>query len=360
MSGLEDLEDIFDSTQKRHDAKNGPRRRKRRRRRALWIWLTALVLVLVVPAAIVGGYLIWVGGTFDTGITRIAKPFPPESSRPAAVDGATNILLIGSDSRSGLDDVLSGSATGERSDTVMLVNVPRDGAGITVMSLMRDLWVPIPGHGTAKLNAAFSWGGVPLTVQTVEALLGARIDHVLVVDFGGFGSIASALGGVDVWSDTAFESKNMPGHSFHKGYNLLEGSAALAFVRERYSFGEADYQRVRNQQAFIRALVLGFVNTGTLTNPAKLQTAIGTLAHHLAADDGFTAEEVAGLALRSRGLDNDAIHTLTLPTAGTGTSPDGQSIVKVDESRLEVVRKALAADDLIARFTAGDLGSGAR
>lgn len=276
MSDLDELEAYFDSAAARRSARIDRDRRKRRRRRALWIWLTAAVLVVVVvPTALIGGYLLWLGGTFDNGVSRIAEAFPDEGTRPRAVDGSTNILLIGSDSRTGLSDVRSGKATGERSDTLMLVNVPKDGAGITVMSLMRDLWVTIPGHGSAKLNAAFSWGGVPLTVQTVEALLAVRIDHVMVVDFGGFGSMATALGGVDVWSDKAFQSRNMPGYKYQKGYNLVEGAKALAFVRERYSFADADYQRVRNQQAFIRALVLGFVKTGTLTDPVKLQSAVG-------------------------------------------------------------------------------------
>lgn len=360
MSDLDDLEAIFDSAQERRTARADRQQRKRRRRRALWIWLTAAALVVVLPLALIGGYLIWLGGTFDNGVTRISNAFPPDDTRPRSSNGATNILLIGSDSRSGLGDVLSGKATGELSDTMMLVNVPKDGSGITVMSLMRDLWVPIPGHGTAKLNAAFSWGGVPLAVQAVESLLDTRIDHVMVVDFGGFGSIATALGGVDVWSDKAFQSRNMPGYSYQKGYNLVEGPRALAFVRERYSFADADYQRVRNQQAFIRALVLGFINTGTLADPLKLQSAVGTLARYIAADDGLTSATVAGLALGSRGLNNDSLHTLTLPTAGTGSSPDGQSIVKVDETRLAIIRQALADDDLIARFTGGELGSGAR
>ncbi len=196
MSDLDDLEAIFDSAQERRTARADRQQRKRRRRRALWIWLAAAVLVVVLPLALIGGYLIWLGGTFDNGVTRISNAFPPDDTRPRSSNGATNILLIGSDSRSGLGDVLSGKATGELSDTMMLVNVPKDGSGITVMSLMRDLWVPIPGHGTAKLNAAFSWGGAPLAVQTVESLLDTRIDHVMVVDFGGFGSIATALGTV--------------------------------------------------------------------------------------------------------------------------------------------------------------------
>lgn len=357
MSDLEELEAVFESAS---PSRSDRRKRKRRRRRALWIWVTAVVVVLVLPAALIGGYLIWLGGTFDNGVRRIAGAFPTEDTRPPSVNGATNILLIGSDTRSGLNDVLSGKRTGERSDTLMLINIPADGSGVTVISLMRDLWVPVPGHGSAKLNAAFSWGGVPLAVQTVESLLKTRIDHVMVVDFGGFGSISTALGGVEVWSDRAFESKNMPGYSFTKGLNRVEGSSALAFVRERYSFAEADYQRVRNQQAFIRALLLRFINTGVLTNPLKLQSAVGTLARYIVADDGLTSAAVAGLAFTSRGLSASTIATWTLPTAGTGTSPDGQSIVLVDESRLELVRTALADDDLATTFESGTLGSGKR
>lgn len=84
------------------------------------------------------------------------------------------------------------------------------------------------------------------------------------------------------------------------------------------------------------------------------------MARYIAADDGLTSGAIAALAIRSRGLGNDSIHTWTLPTAGTGTSPDGQSIVTVDEAKLAIVRKALADDDLIARFANGELGSGVR
>ncbi|QNE35330.1 LCP family protein [Leifsonia shinshuensis] len=334
------------------------RRAERKRRRRVWIWITAAALVIVLPVAIIGGYLLWLGSSFDDTVGRIRNAFPKDAGRPAAVAGATNFLLIGSDSRSGLHDSLSGAPTGERSDTLMLVHIPADRSGIVIVSLMRDLWVPIPGHGEAKLNAAFSWGGVPLTVQTVEGLLGARIDHVMVADFGGFGAISTALGGVKVWSDKAFTSKNMPGYSFEKGENRLEGSAALAFVRERYSFADADYQRVRNQQAFVRGTLQGFISAGTLTNPGRTQSSISTLARYLAVDEGMTASVAGSLALGFRGLTSDAIHTLTLPTAGTGTSPDGQSIVYVDEARAVTLRKALASDDVIPAITSGALGDG--
>lgn len=332
---------------------------KKRKRRVGWIWAVALTVVLIVPGML-GGYLLWLGSTFDQGVGRIGDAFPEPSTRPTQVSGVVNILLIGSDSRSGLDDVTSGKPTGQRSDTLMLVHLPADRSGIVIVSLMRDLWVPVPGHGSAKLNAAFSWGGVTLTVQTVEGLLGARIDHVMVVDFGGFGSIATALGGVDVQSDRAFTSKNMPGFRFQKGNNRVEGDAALAFVRERYSFADADFQRVRNQQTFIRGVLEGFIQSDILMNPLKTQAAIGTLAKYLAVDDQLNAGEVASLALGYRSLSAAAVHTITLPTAGTGSSPDGQSIVRVDEGRLAVLREALKNDDVIRAITRSDFTTGAR
>ncbi|MEY9951412.1 LCP family protein [Leifsonia sp. EB34] len=334
------------------------RRGQRRRRRRLWLWITAAVLVIVLPVTLLGGYLLWLGSSFDDTVTRIPNAFPDKAGRPPAVAGATNILLIGSDSRDGLHDPMSGTVGNERSDTLMLVDIPADRSGVVIVSLMRDLWVPIPGHGEDKLNAAYAWGGVPLTVQTVEGLLGARIDHVMVVDFGGFGTLSTALGGVKVWSDRAFTSKNMPGYSFEKGANTLEGEAALAFVRERYSFPDSDYQRVRNQQAFVRGMLQGFISAGTLADPGRTQSAIITLARYLAVDDGLTASTAASLALGFGGLKPDAIHTFTLPTAGTGTSPGGQSIVLVNETRVGVLRKALAADDVIPTLKSGALGDG--
>ncbi len=300
-SDIDELEHLLDDGQPGSTRRSATENR-RRKRRVAWIWIAAVAVVLVLPLALIGGYLLVLGSSFDQGVGRVTNAFPEASTRPSAVAGATNILLIGSDSRSGLNDVTSGKATGQRSDTLMLVNLPADRKGVVIVSLMRDLWVSIPGHGSAKLNAAFSWGGVPLVVQTVEGLLGARIDHVMVVDFGGFGAIATALGGVEVHSDRAFTSRNMPGYTFQKGANRVEGSAALAFVRERYSFADADFQRVRNQQSFIRGVLTGFVQTDTLLNPVKTQAAISTLARYLTVDEGLTAGTVASLALGFRGL----------------------------------------------------------
>src|SRR5699024_12520784 len=111
----------------------------------------------------------------------------PEISTPAEGqdDPAVNILLLGSDSRADtskpiLDDL------GNRADSIMVAHIPSDRSGVQIMSIMRDSWVDIPGHGQSKINAAMAYGGVPLMVQTVEGLIDQRIDHIAVIDFNGF------------------------------------------------------------------------------------------------------------------------------------------------------------------------------
>ena len=150
-----------------------------------------------------------------------------------------NILLLGSDTRTGADAAL---VSGSRADTIMLMHIPADGKGVYIISIMRDTWVDIPGYGTAKVNAALNYGGVSLQVATIENLVGVKIDHVAEIEFEGFKSLVNAIGGVDVQVPFAFTSNVW---TFTPGLMHLNGSGALSFVRERYSFADGDYQRVR-------------------------------------------------------------------------------------------------------------------
>src|ERR671912_495319 len=229
-------------------------------RRARRPWLIAISVIGVIVLALVGGATVFLASLaqqFDQGTEKIADAFPdervrvPEATGPAA--SAQNILLLGTDSRSTLRSI--DDADGNRSDTMMVVHIPSDRMGATVMSIMRDSWVDIPGHGTAKVNAALSFGGVPLAVQTVESIIGARIDHVAIVDFEGFIGLTEALGGVTVDNSVEFESSHLPGLTYPAGSINLDGKQALAFTRERFAFSDGDYQRVRNQQAFISAIL---------------------------------------------------------------------------------------------------------
>ncbi|HEX5860128.1 MAG TPA: LCP family protein [Microbacterium sp.] len=319
-----------------------------------WMLRTALVLgALIVLAGGIGAAYLWslVHG-FEDQVTALPpqEVFPAETLRPLPADPGTsedapaqNILLLGSDLRGSIGGASLESLRGQRSDAIMVVHIPGDRENIQVMSIMRDNWVPIPGHGEAKINAALAWGGVPLTVQTVESMIGVRIDHVAIVDFEGFKGMTDALGGVTVQNKLAFGS-------FPEGEITLNGTEALAFVRDRYSFPDGDYSRARNQQAYLKGLIGGILTKETLLNPGRVASLVGALAPHLMVDSGMSAVYAAELGLQLGGVRSDDITFFTSPTLGTSTSADGESIVLPDWAELEKITQAFA-DDALDEYT---------
>lgn len=341
--------------------------------RAVLLVLLALVLLISASA---GAYLDNLGRIFDSETTKIENVFPAESTRPqpsvangAAGTGGTgggvpgagpapaggtpsdtgrplNILVMGSDSRGATTgEATSGAGSNQRADTLMLVHIPADRSKIYSISLMRDLWVPIPARGHSKINAALAFGGVPLMVQTVESLFGQRIDHVAMIDFEGFVGMTDALGGVEVNIPAPFVSYHDQ-IAFPAGPNTFDGEHALEFVRERYAFADGDYQRVRNQQAFVRALLAKNLSADTLLNPLKVHNVVSAIAPFISVDAGLDAGTLAGLALELKDVRPNDMVMFTLPTRGTGTSADGQSIVLTDPAAIGAISAAMAGDTL--------------
>lgn len=310
--------------------------------------LTMVAILVVIVVTLSSAIALLVGSiTSKIQVLDDANVFPPASDRPSATVGVTNLLVIGTDSRDGLgsaDDTTYEGSTGQRADTMMLVNFSAAGK-VAVISLMRDSWVDIPGQREAKLNAALAWGGVPLVVQTVEQLTGARIDHVAVADFSAVAEVTTALGGVPVTSPTAFESRNMPGFPFSEGLNIVQGDRALAFARERYSFGTGDYQRVRNQRSLLAGMLTAVRDRTGAVDLARVYRSMDAAAGGLATDSGLTAMVAADLLRRAADAGEGAV-SFTLPTRGTASSPDGQSIVVVDEDALAQLRQAFQDDDV--------------
>ncbi|WP_181431210.1 LCP family protein [Curtobacterium sp. MCBD17_021] len=301
----------------------------------------SLTAVAVVLAVVVSTFIGGLAQRYDAGRTVLDDTFPT-GDRPTDADDAVDVLLIGSDSRAHLDPEHDGTIGG-RSDTLMLAHIAGDRRHVSLMSILRDSWVDVPGHGRAKINAAYAWGGVPLTVQTVEQLLDVRIDHVAEIDFAGFAGMTDALGGVTVRSPEAFDAR---GHHFAAGPNELDGAEALTFVRERYAFADADHTRVRNQQAFIRGLLEKVLSQGTLTDPGALQQFVTSTSEYLSVDPGLTFGAVVDLGWSLRSVRPQDLETFTLPTAGGGTSPDGQDYVEVDRGELTALTIALRSDDV--------------
>jgi len=330
--------------------RRGSRRPRSRAARALIGVSLALVALLVVAGLAAGGFALHLASSWDDATTTLDDAFPADAGRPApADDGSLNVLLMGSDSRGDETTLDDGSPSDQRTDTMMLLHVDADRQHASVMSVMRDLWVPIPGRGEGKVNSAFAHGGSPLAVQTVEQLLGARVDHVAIVDFEGFADMTTALGGVDVVSEKAFRSSSSDPRSAHEyvqGVNHLEGDSALAFVRERYAFSDADFQRVKNQQAFLEGVLRTLVSRATLTDPTRVTGFLTATAPHVTVDADLDAGTLVALGAGLRGLRPDDVDFFTVPTAGTGTSADGQSIVLPDDVAISELREALRDDQV--------------
>lgn len=257
----------------------------------------------------------------------------------------TDILLLGSDSRAGSAD--AAKVSGQRADTIMLMHIPKDGSGVYLISIMRDSWVNIPGYGSAKVNAALNYGGIGLQVATIEQLLGIKIDHVAEIDFTGFKDLTNAVGGVDVQVPVAFKTGVW---SYTPGTMHMDGSTALAFVRERYSFAAGDYQRVRNQRAYLRGLYNTLKSQGALSSIGKFKTVVDSLSGYLTVDKGLDSSQVANLAAPVITNGSTAMHMMSLPNAGPGWSMDGQSIVLVDQKANADLTRALQ-NDKITDFT---------
>ncbi|WP_326502663.1 LCP family protein [Rothia nasimurium] len=366
--------------------------KKKKSKKALWI---TLLILLLIPVIAVGGYLFMINKawnkseTFDNAMPNedgsVTTPHNDElqalvdqaaeatitnesgatlesnvSEGDANGDGildavaggvvtdrpvntaSTDILLLGSDQRSGAE---AQYVTGARADTIMVLHIPEDGSAAYLISIMRDTWVNIPGYGSHKVNAGLNYGGVDLQVATIEQLLGIQMDHVAEIDFQGFKALVDTLGGVTV--DVPFAFNATPaGYSFAAGPQTMTGGEALVFVRERYVFSDGDYQRVRNQRAFLRGVYNELKADGALSSASKLLQVIESVSPYMSVDSGLSPSAIVGIAQPVLSNGNTQLVSMTLPNAGTGWSWDGQSIVVLDAAATSALSYALQTDTM--------------
>lgn len=314
--------------------------RRRRGRAALLVGL-AVVLVFILGA---GGYVYSLMSTFNNKTQTLDAGI---ATRPIEeINGPRNILLLGTDSRGEGNDVADVKGEdGQRSDTMMIVHIPENREDVYVMSMVRDLWVEIPGHGERKVNAALNLGGYALVVDTMEELIGVRIDNVVSVDFEGFSSLTEALGGVTLDNPNEFCTGHANPTCFEQGEIHLEGNDALRFVRERKAFLEGDFQRVANQQLFIKAVMRGFLNAETLSNPVRIYDVVDKFSGYLSVDETLDSAAMAGLVGSIKNIRTDDVHFFTIPTGPPGQVGSAE-IITQDPAAMEALQQALAADDL--------------
>jgi LCP family protein required for cell wall assembly len=309
------------------------------------IVLVGLIAVAVLAGLAAGGFALYAKSLNDD--IRRTDPFSSLTGGrpPKTVDGSINMLLVGSDSR---DPDAPLDRPGEwRADTLIVMHIPSNHERAYLVSIPRDLYVPVPespsadcGDRRAKINAAFAWGGLPLAVRTVECFTDVRMDHVVAIDFGGFKEVTDALGGVDLYVERNITSIHKPYRKFKKGKNHMTGAEALDYVRQRKQFPDGDFARMRHQQEFMKALMDKAASTGTLANPAKLNAFLKAATKALTVDEGLS---LVDMAIQFRSLRGDNLTFVTSPHKGSDNI-GGESVVVSDREKALAMYRAIAAD----------------
>jgi LCP family protein required for cell wall assembly len=295
----------------------------------------------------------WLGLGRVSGSLNRTDAFANIKNRPEKPTSAMNLLLVGSDNREGLTkdqirDLWVGGtevAAGARSDTMILVHISKDRDSAVIISLPRDSLVTIPEHVSSlnkttivparknKLNAAFSFGGAPLLIETLEGETGLRIDHYIEINFLGFKNVIDALGGIDVCvkKDIKDSKSNL---KLSAGLQTLDGIKALKYVRTRYFDGQGDIGRMKRQQEFMSAVLQKATSTGTLLNPIKLINFFNAAIKTVTTDNEFNKNDLLTLGKQLKNLSADRVRTLTVPLSNANGRAAGVGSVVIWDSVL--------------------------
>jgi LCP family protein required for cell wall assembly len=312
--------------------------RRARQRRALLLASSAMSALILLVAGSAWGLTSYINshlGRVNAGTTGT-----PSS-------GPLNILVAGLDERSGLTPrqqalLHVGRNQGEvDTDTLMLVHVPADHRYVRVVSLPRDSWVNIPGHGMNKINSALAFGGPQLMVQTVEQATGLTINDYVEVNFLGFVKVIDALGGVNICLPYAVDD-HYSGLDMSAGMHHVNGITALEFARDRHSFPTSDLARIQDQQQLISTALSRGISSGMLANPVRLESFLSATAAAIKVDQGFN---VVRLADELRGLSPSDVTFTTVPLGNVNyITPTGESAVQWNSGAATALFNELKTD----------------
>lgn len=309
-----------------------------------------ITVVLLVGVGTAGAFVL--ARHYDGNVKRVNNVFGgDDGKRPQKVaKDATNILLVGSDARSngvqttgkaGKDVALS---AGQRSDALMLVHLPQGRQSAYVISIPRDSWVNIPGHGKNKINSALFFGGPRLLRQTVEGLSGVHIDDYMELDFNGFTKMVNALDGVTI--DVPADSYDSSNHKkWTAGVQHMTGSQALLYVRQRHGLANGDFGRMQHQHQFLNAMVTKALNQNIVGHPLAFNSFLNAFTDSVTVDSGLNGGELRGLALSLRDLKKSDVHFMTVPAASYAMEGN-QSVVLLDGERDKTLFGHVIADTL--------------
>lgn len=284
-----------------------------------------------------------------------------------AKDGATDILLVGSDSRAdaqgnplSADEIAmlrAGDEENDNTDTIMVIRVPNDGSSATAISIPRDTYIRDPELGNTKINGVYrgykatkieelvaegvtdqkkletqgTAAGRKGLIDAVAKLSGITVDHYAEIGLLGFVLFTDAVGGVEVClnDDTQDEYS---GANFKKGVQTLQGPDALSFVRQRHGLPRGDLDRIVRQQAFMASLVHQALKTGTLTNPSKLSDLSQAVRRSVVIDEDW---DMMSFATQLQNLAGGSVRFETIPlTSIDGVGDYGESVVTIDPKQV--------------------------
>jgi LCP family protein required for cell wall assembly len=225
---------------------------------------------------------------------------------------------------------------------MLLIHLSKSRDRAYIISLPRDSLVTIPEHISSsdkktivsarpgKLNSAFSYGGAPLLIETIELATSIKIDHYVEVSFAGFAGIVDALGGIEVC--TKVDIDDPKSHLvLSAGVHTLDGIEALKYVRTRDFDGRGDIGRMARQQQFMSAVMRKATSSGTLLNPFKLKNFINASLASVKLDAGLAPNDLITLAKQMKNLSSGNVRTLTVPLSNANGRYDGLSVVIWDE-----------------------------
>jgi len=307
--------------------------------------LTAIATAFAVLVMSIGAAALMVRYQINSNINHIDVAFPVLTVVPTPHQGDDPIdfLVMGSDSRISDGDPSDWVEGAQNSDAMMLIQISGDRQSVSVMSIPRDSWVPIEGHGEGKITWAYSFGGAELAISTVQDLTGVTIEHFAVVDFTSFKELTNALGGVTVSTST--------------GDKRMDGEAAFDFVHDRFTVTEGDLDRVRRQQAWIKGILSEVFEKDVLKSPTKVASLITIVLDYSAVDQGIDFDYLAGLAVEVKDLRPGSVNFMTAPYGDRGVIIPGskQWILRLDYDKLDPFMEAWR-DDKVAEYLSAHPG----
>ncbi|UQE75736.1 LCP family protein [Gordonia sp. PP30] len=321
--------------------------------------LVALACVLT----LVGTGYVWNALAIDSkwNTTAAINANDPNIRNKGAQTGDENYLIVGTDSRAGVNGKIGGGDSttieGIRSDTILLVNIPADRSRVVAVSWPRDLqvdrpeceqWdantgtypddpstgkpVVVPAESDVKLNSIYAIGGPSCLVKTLTKISGLYINHFIGMDFEGFEKVVNVIGGVKVCS-------TVPLYDYELGYILrkpgtqkLTGKRALNYVRARNISveGNGDYGRIKRQQLFMSSLLRSTLSSDVMSNPTKLKKILNTFIKYSTVDN-VNIDSLVQLADSMQGVDAGRVTFVTIPTSGTAQDGSNNEIPRMDD-----------------------------